>query len=377
MTSDSIRSYELHPYEMLGHLSSSELHGEDFHTSLQPGTYQLCCGEHEPYDHASCPEVMHNNFDPWMLEEPSTTSLLELSKDVVMPPVYTEPLLPGHGVHEQNSAFYLGDTTVYTDHRAVTETLGAQYPVPLDWNTDLLAFNWIGEFNAYSGPPYPVAESVISSMPLIAAPDIPLPGQNQLFLGQVIAEPCPSSSAGESSTEDDSEDGSDGDSDNDAYEDLDGFENRTTLKSGDDVEKAGLMMSNWIIGGMNCYDRQEMRSFFCPLTGQPDVKGKTCNARFVRPEHCRRHVRTVHGDRKDHRCKVPMCNREFSRGDNLRDHYWTHLHRGGRLGRNDKMSLADLKEILGKSEKKLIGKFRMKMVKDQAKRQREIVKAKL
>ncbi|OAL07186.1 hypothetical protein IQ06DRAFT_8433 [Phaeosphaeriaceae sp. SRC1lsM3a] len=84
-----------------------------------------------------------------------------------------------------------------------------------------------------------------------------------------------------------------------------------------------------------------------------------CDRRFVRPEHFRRHLRTVHGDQRDYHCKV--CRRAFSRSDNLKDHYWTHVKRGGRRGKNKKYSIEELRAILGSKEKALIRKLKAKL----------------
>jgi len=45
----------------------------------------------------------------------------------------------------------------------------------------------------------------------------------------------------------------------------------------------------------------------------------------------------------------------------LRDHYWTHLDRGGRKGKNRKFTFAELKEILGQKERKLIRRLRLQL----------------
>jgi hypothetical protein len=44
----------------------------------------------------------------------------------------------------------------------------------------------------------------------------------------------------------------------------------------------------------------------------------------------------------------------------LRDHYWIHLDRSGRKGKNRKFTFAELKELLGPKEKKLIRRLRQK-----------------
>lgn len=110
-------------------------------------------------------------------------------------------------------------------------------------------------------------------------------------------------------------------------------------------------------------NQSEQRHYFCPFSSKVDPNGNTCSQRFVRPEHLRRHVKTVHGTDRDYTCKVPGCNKAFSRGDNLRDHYWTHLNHGGRAGRNDKMSLVELKAILGPKERMLVKRLKMKLKK--------------
>jgi hypothetical protein len=86
------------------------------------------------------------------------------------------------------------------------------------------------------------------------------------------------------------------------------------------------------------------RHFVCLV----NVEGNDCSQRFMRPEHLRRHVKTVHESARDYRCMVPSCNKGFSRADNLKGHYLSHLERGGRPGTNEKMSLESLELILGR-----------------------------
>lgn len=105
----------------------------------------------------------------------------------------------------------------------------------------------------------------------------------------------------------------------------------------------------------------EPRDYVCPLPDKIVPHSRMCDGRFRRPEHLRRHIKTVHGSNKPYFCRVPQCNKAFSRGDNLRDHYWTHLSRGGRAGRNEKMSLEELKLILGPREKKLTKKLKRRL----------------
>ncbi|KAG9185020.1 hypothetical protein G6011_00011 [Alternaria panax] len=107
----------------------------------------------------------------------------------------------------------------------------------------------------------------------------------------------------------------------------------------------------------------ERRQYWCPLMDKKDPQ-IPCAKTFQRPEHLQRHVITVHGEDKCHLCKV--CPRLFSRRDNLREHYWTHLTRGGRAGKNTKMSLPELKAILGPKEKLLVRRLKRKLLNHQA-----------
>jgi hypothetical protein len=78
------------------------------------------------------------------------------------------------------------------------------------------------------------------------------------------------------------------------------------------------------------------------------------------------------------KCKVPGCIRPFSRGDNLRDHYFTHIERGGRVGKNRKMEFHELKALLGPKERKLSRKLKLKLLKYQMEQKRKAqTKAKL
>lgn len=76
-----------------------------------------------------------------------------------------------------------------------------------------------------------------------------------------------------------------------------------------------------------------------------------CDASFTRPEHLKRHANSKHMGDKKYVCKVTGCEKPFSRNDNLREHYFTHLEHGGRRGRNIKMTLQELKRILGPDRK--------------------------
>jgi hypothetical protein len=87
---------------------------------------------------------------------------------------------------------------------------------------------------------------------------------------------------------------------------------------------------------------------FNPLTGKrqpiggPTVDLKycdfpTCNSRFKRPEHLKRHQR-IHIGNKDQKCRVPECPKIFDRRDNYWQHGTTHIHVPGKKdGRNPRL----------------------------------------
>jgi len=106
------------------------------------------------------------------------------------------------------------------------------------------------------------------------------------------------------------------------------------------------------------------------MYGEKDAQGRTCKQRFKRPEHSRRHVLTVHSTARPHACKVPHCGGAFSRRDNLRDHYFTHVEKGGREGKNHKISLEELKEILGQKERKLVARLGVRLAKEKGRKGR-------
>ncbi|KAF8219776.1 hypothetical protein L208DRAFT_1042441, partial [Tricholoma matsutake] len=59
------------------------------------------------------------------------------------------------------------------------------------------------------------------------------------------------------------------------------------------------------------------RSFVCQVPG--------CGKCFVRGEHLKRHVRSIHTNEKPHPCPYEGCNKSFSRRDNLGQHVRLHM----------------------------------------------------
>lgn len=162
----------------------------------------------------------------------------------------------------------------------------------------------------------------------------------------------------------DSESDSSDSGDEDAYAFSD-YSQRPQHRSGHHAkhkDAAVLKLGKWSMSS-DALHISEQRHFQCQYSKYPDAHGRWCTKSFVRPEHLRRHHKTVHGSERNYVCKVPGCKRHFSRGDNLRDHYWTHVHRGGRAGKNTKMTLAELKDILGPKEKRLIRRLKQRLSK--------------
>lgn len=84
----------------------------------------------------------------------------------------------------------------------------------------------------------------------------------------------------------------------------------------------------------------------CPLMAHSETETRTCNRKFLRQEHLKRHMLTVHVNRRKWPRKLPERHKWFSRADNLREHYWTHLDKGDSPGRNAQRSLEELKKML-------------------------------
>ncbi|KAG5642160.1 hypothetical protein DXG03_003544 [Asterophora parasitica] len=59
------------------------------------------------------------------------------------------------------------------------------------------------------------------------------------------------------------------------------------------------------------------RAFVCTVTG--------CGKCFIRGEHLKRHIRSIHTHEKPHPCPYPGCGKSFSRRDNLGQHVRLHL----------------------------------------------------
>jgi hypothetical protein len=193
-----------------------------------------------------------------------------------------------------------------------------------------------------------------------------------LFLG--FTEPPPpysrgraidSASSNHGHTNSKSSGGSDSDSNNSDYDDDCSQKSSHSTSKGSRANANIMKLGRWPPPMDTCANSPEQRHYYCHLV-DPNSTHRYPK-KFLLPEHLRRHIKTVHGSDCPYVCKVPKCHRPFSRGDNLRAHYWTHLCRGGRAGKNEKMDLLKLKAILGPEEKKLVRRLEMKLNKQRKK----------
>jgi hypothetical protein len=339
---------------------------------------------HENYTHTPGSAAADLAFSPWLMDVPnftsplSRTSSLSSSEYVSTPPAYPE----------STSMFHLMDQAL--PHSSNYMARGSQYvnDHELGWQPHVSGGDvcrsqqHLPHHPVSSWQPYGyVAPSLPTNLDYIASPymsNVPSSAPQV-----VLAYHCKPESADATVKPSDvstpSSSNSDSDSDDSAYEEStssSGQRRGSRSNSGPNHSKPHVIKLGPWHNIMDPYSHPPARHYACPRV---DLG---CVRRFARPEHLRRHINTVHGDKRDHRCKVPKCaTKPFSRSDNLRDHYWSHLERGGRTGKNDKMSLSELKEILGPKERKLIKKLKLRLAetlsKQRSTRQRPQFRSKL
>lgn len=178
------------------------------------------------------------------------------------------------------------------------------------------------------------------------------PGDSQFHEPQIVQTRLGMSNNGsEDSNEDEDSDSDDSDWDEEVSNISQAGGSASKPKSKPKPRSPHMQVDRWTVNISNI-KQSEPRGYVCNVPN--------CNGTFLRPEHLRRHFKSKHEPARDYVCKVPGCTTTFSRGDNLRSHYWTHLDRGGRAGKNKKMTLPELKVILGPREKKLVRYLREK-----------------
>ncbi|KAJ4373128.1 hypothetical protein N0V83_003419 [Neocucurbitaria cava] len=347
------------------------------------------------YSNAPVTSTAEDGYDHWMLVQPSygsplsTTSSISLSEGVSTPQ-YTgqgpEPMYPLMEEPVPQASSNSRSSVGWGENANGACDWQQQYTENHIWDVQMPLPPWNG--NDYTGLPVPpiepcpqlVSNSTTSSfspsmrnlytnLPAVESARFMLEDATTAQRSNSQAVTAEEVGSQEPKAEEVSSDEDDSGSDDDC-EEMDCSYGQSTYSRSSYKHKGPrkvspvLNLGKWSMAVDPC-TLPEQRHYICPFTSHPDPTGRICHQRFVRPEHLRRHVKTVHSNDREYPCKVPQCSRVFSRGDNLRDHYWTHLSRGGRAGRNDKMSLEELKVILGPKEKKLARKLKQKLHKQQ------------
>jgi hypothetical protein len=66
-----------------------------------------------------------------------------------------------------------------------------------------------------------------------------------------------------------------------------------------------------------------------------------CHRAFMRSEHLKRHIASVHTDLKPFTCTEQGCGKMFARSDNLQQHQRTHARKAARPGKKQRTSNAN------------------------------------
>ncbi|KAF9695629.1 hypothetical protein EKO04_006613 [Ascochyta lentis] len=322
-------------------------------------------------------------LETWLMEMPPSTSpgssrmSMSPSQGIATPPSdsFYSPPYPEHPqlytyeLLEQPQPLRTGSTS----HPEWVDNAGnwqQSYSEGDNWSTQpFVAQPWTPSSYDGSAPPHVTSSHTYASN--AALTPFMYPAHDQ-FPTPEIAQTNPAVAISGDALEDeglrDDEDTSDGDSD--WNEEESDYGHAGDLSSGSrsraNTRSSRIQVDRWAVP-VNCIQQADTRSWKCDI---PD-----CNTSFQRPEHLRRHVRSKHTDFKPYICKIPECTKPFSRGDNLGDHYWTHLQRGGRAGVNKKMTLSEIKLVLGPREKKVIRKLREKLQKHLEKEKQKKLRA--
>lgn len=306
--------------------------------------------------------VVEGSLDPWLMDMPGTASpessrlSMSPSQGIATPPSdgfysppYPEQLqLPAYQLLEQPQP-PRSSSTSHPSWVNSGENWERNYPESDIWATQpLVAQPWIpSSYDGYTSSNMAINHAHASNG---ALPPFTYASQSQFPAPEVAQTRPAAGNGGSPSGEEGNEDEDDDDEESDWDEEASNYSQSEVSSS--KATSPRVHIDKWIVP-VNNIQQSGTRGYFCDIPG--------CTSTFVRPEHLRRHVRSKHRPERDFNCKIPECGRQFSRGDNLRDHYWTHLHRGGRAGKNRKFHLHELKAILGPKEKKLLKRLRDKL----------------
>jgi hypothetical protein len=333
----------------------------------------------ETYAHTPASTAADLAFNPWLLELPphasplSRTSSLSGSENIATPPPFMEHPSVYHmvdDVHQQASNYMMRDSSYIQNQELTWQPHVSQGCASLPPASHATLHAWHG--NNYGGPPMPPMDYYAHQF--TGSPAVQPYNDNLVVLGAQIdemqLEASTVANASDSTVSDSDSEDSEYEDDASSYSQSRGSQMNSGSSHTDSHATPFLRLGRW--GALtDPYNRPAARNYPCTRVDQVGNHERQCERSFARPEHLRRHVRTVPGELRPYVCKVPRCSRAFSRGDNLRDHYWTHLERGGRAGKNNKMSLAELKAILGKEDKRLVRRLKHRLVDTQAKQRAE------
>jgi hypothetical protein len=327
---------------------------------------------HENYIHTPESTAAVLAFTPWLLDVPSAsllfrTSSLSGSKYVSTPPSYMEhspmyPMvetsLPPLSNHMVRDSGYINGQELAWQPRSLGGVT-SQSPLPLSslpmWHA-----------SSYEGPPMPPMGYQVQSFADNMAPSFPHPSPETRTVRHKAAGFKPSDTESSTTASDSDNDDSEYEDSSSRYSKHKGSRSNSGSNHSDSQATPVLKLGRWSMVN-DPFSHPPQRHYVCGRIEHSGPNERHCDKSFQRPEHLRRHIKTVHGNERNYRCKVAQCGRAFSRGDNLRDHYWTHIQRGGRAGKNDKMSLVELKAILGPKEKKLLRRLKHRLSEQQAK----------
>jgi hypothetical protein len=360
-----------------GHYQSTSQAVDDHRSQASLDKGNSTCSQ-ETYAHTPASTAAGLAFNPWLLRLPphasplSRTSSLSGSENIATPPLSVEHPSVYHmvdDVHHQASNYMMRDSSYIQDQESWQPHVSQGY-ASLPPASQAAIHAWQG--NNHGGPSMPPMHYY--DIRLARSPALQPYNHNFVVLNAQIDgmqhEASTVANASNSTVSDSDSEDSEYEDDTSSYSQSRGSRMNSGSNHTDSHETPFLRLGRWV-ALTDPYNRPAARNYPCTRVDQVGNQERQCERSFARPEHLRRHVRTVHGELRPYVCKVPRCSRAFSRGDYLRDHYWTHLERGGRAGKNNKMSLAELKAILGKGDKRLVRRLKKRLADTQAKQRTE------
>lgn len=313
--------------------------------------------------------VARSSLDPWLMGISGTASpessrlSMSPSQGIATPPSddsysppYPEQLqLPAYQLLEQPQPLRSYSTS-HPNWVNSTENWQREYPGSDIWPTQpFVAQPWIpNSYEGYGSSDVATVASSHADFSNEAHLPYTYPTHGQIPEMQALQAIADAANTGSAFTEDANEDESSSDEGSDWSEEASNYSQAEASSSRPKPKTRSPHphVDKWTVP-VNSIQQSNTRGCICSVPN--------CGAAFVRPEHLRRHVKSKHIKVREYVCPIPGCGTMFSRSDNLQDHYWTHLHRGGRAGKNKKYTMSQLKEIFGSKEKKTIKKLRQKL----------------